>query len=203
MKLLKDLLSVIIVLILIVLEIVYGCLFCVKNTIDEKSISHAIQDVDFNAVMYDENGELTEVGKSLNDMLLDMGLSMNASKEILESETLKRSMGDFIATAIVSTVDDSVEIIYPSKKDLKDFVGETYDIIAKEQKMEASKEEVLKSFDEDYDELINELEKFTADLDKNLNLNENIDFGISSGGNTKSNVEMNTQIPKVIEDGGR
>lgn len=176
----NGLISVIIVLIIILFEFTLGILFCIQNSIKVNSISNAIQSVDFKTIMYTDDNQLTEVGVAINDMFKEMGFNVEDTKELLETPTLKRVLGDLVGSAVMSTVEDGVEIDFPTKEEVKDIVDECYDIASKSQKIDLSKEEIKKIVDDNYDKFIADLKNYAGDLTEGFNFDDDINFGSSS-----------------------
>lgn len=173
--------SIIIVFILIIFQITFGMLYCIRNTIDPGNISSAVEKIDFASMLYDENGELSDFGEPITEALVEMGFKRDMSKEILNTSSLKKTLGKFIGSVIEASLDENVEIEFPTKDEVKNVVNECYEIVSKNNILEISKEEVLKIIDDNYDGYIKELGSFSDDIIEIFN-SESV-FNVSIGKN--------------------
>lgn len=165
-KVINIIVSVIIAIIIFALEVSIGSLYGAQDILDYDAISNTIQEVELTSLFYEDDGELNELGIELDDVFIELGFSLKESKSLLETKAFRETLGKFVASTVMSTVDDKTEIEYPTKQDLIKVVDQSYDVVIKEHDIKESKEEIIQMIDENYDDVLDQLKTISKKIQK-------------------------------------
>lgn len=141
-----------------------------QSTLTEENLSavikESIEDIGEAIVNGDESA--AEISAAITDVMKQAGLNEEQTAVLFENEDLKGITSDFISSAILHQIDGSTEVAIPSEDELTDVVFNNIDTVAPlfgiENTGNITKEDVQQSIHENYDTVVNELNKFVESL---------------------------------------
>ena len=142
MKILKGIITFVLVMVFFTLEICLGFMICSSTFVTEEAISKSIQEIDVQEILVDEKGEETKTAVQVYDILSHVNISKSDANIILNDSQFKKVVGDFVSSATMHQVDESVEIKYPSESDITDVIYNNFDALKESYQIDKSKDEV-------------------------------------------------------------
>lgn len=179
----KTVLATILSILIFIFELTTVLIITTRNTIKPETISEAIQKIDFIEIVETENNssssnrndlknKITSINNTIKDTFNNIGLTSSEANLLINTPTLKRIVGDFAGSVVLNNIDEETKIIYPKKEEIRSIASECYEIILKREKLDTTKEELIKIADENYDTIINELKKYADSISKEASQNE-------------------------------
>jgi len=113
--------------------------------------------------------EEEQAAKEILDAFEGVGISGEQAQKLFSDENVSNLVSDFVSEAIASKLDDSVEIHYPTADELTDVVFENKELVSEtfdlgQDISNLSKEELKEVIGDDYELIIGELENFVNGL---------------------------------------
>lgn len=169
MKIVKFIFTFLLQILLIIIELTLGIMLFAQKITSQEGLSQNIQEIEMERLLVDEKGNQTKVGKQVYDLLQYANISKSDANIIINDNTFKAVISDFISSATLHQVDNKVEIKYPSEKDITNIIYNNFDYLKDSYQININKEDITKEriqeeVSKNYKNIRNKLQEFAESL---------------------------------------
>ena len=169
MKVVKFVGTLLLQIILIIAVAGLGVMVSSKELISVEKVSENIQKIDITEIMVDEKGEPTKTGAQVYDLMKHANISQKDADVLMNDGQFKAIIGDFVSSASLHQIDETVDIVYPSESAITDVIYNNYDALKEsyqidKDKSEVTKERILEEVRKNYGSIRAKLQEYAESL---------------------------------------